>query len=142
MTNCESVFGHKLSLRTCNVLLHHNITTKEQVLEAYIKGNLLNRRNFGKSSHNEIFDWLDKEIDSKLKPIRFVIKQNKQKPLTQSQKQLRSMGRIITEISNLRDEIKRMNYVLEQWTHANHAIHRSLTEVGTERKYTHPANLQ
>jgi Bacterial RNA polymerase, alpha chain C terminal domain len=142
MNNLEAMFGHKLSLRTYNTLCSHGITTKEQVLESYVKGDLLKLRNFGKASHNEVFDWLDKEIDSELKPMKFVIKHDKPKPLTPFQKQLRSMGRIITEISDLRDEIKHMNYVLEQWTHANHDLHKSITVVANERKYIHPTNLQ
>jgi hypothetical protein len=136
MNNSESAFGHKLSARTYYTLLNHGIKTKEQVLECYVRGDLLKLRNFGKVSHNEVFDWLDKEIDSKLKPMRFVIKHDKPKPLTPFQKQLRSMGRIITEISDLRDEIKNMHYILQRWTDANHALHRILTVVGTERKYT------
>ena len=107
-----------------------------------MKGSLLRLRNFGKISHNEIFDWLDKEIDSKQKPIRFVIKQNKPKPLTPSQKTLRSMGRIIADISKLRAETQQMNYVLEQWTHANHALHNSIRVAGIERKYINPTNPQ
>jgi len=102
----------------------------------------LKLRNFGKVSHNEVFDWLDKEIDLKLKPMRFVIKHDKPKPLTPFQKQLRSMGRIITEISDLRDEIKNMHYILQRWTDANHALHRILTVVGTERKYTPPTDVK
>ena len=136
MNNSESAFGHKLSSRTYYTLRNHGIKTKEQVLEYYVRGDLLKLRNFGKVSHNEVFDWLDKEIDSKLKPMRFVIKHDKPKPLTPFQKQLRSMGRIITEISDLRDEIRQMNYTLERWTDANHTLHRILTVVGTERKYT------
>ena len=145
MNNSEAIFGHKLSLRTLNALTYWgNLKTKEQVLEKYLSGDLLKIRNFGKACHNEVFDWLDKEIDSKLKPMRFVTKHDKPKPkpLTPFQKQLRSMGRIITEISDLRNEIKNIHYVLEQWTHANHALHRSITVVANERKYIHPANLQ
>ena len=67
MNNSESVFGYKLSARTYYTLCSHDIKTKEKVLEAYMKGSLLRLRNFGKISHNEIFDWLDKEIDSKQK---------------------------------------------------------------------------
>jgi hypothetical protein len=142
MNNSESAFGHKLSARTYYTLLNHGIKTKEQVLECYVRGDLLKLRNFGKVSHNEVFDWLDKEIDSKLKPMRFVIKHDKPKPLTPFQKQLRSMGRIITEISHLRDEIKNTHYILERWTDANHALHRILTVVGTERKYTPPTDVK
>ena len=142
MNNSESAFGHKLSSRTYYTLLNHGIKTKEQVLERYVRGDLLKLRNFGKVSHNEVFDWLDKEIDLKLKPMRFVIKHNKPKPLTPFQKQLRSMGRIITEISDLRDEIKNMHYILQRWTDANHALHRILTVVGTERKYTPPTDVK
>ena len=145
MKDSESVFGHKLSTRTYNTLTNWgNLKTKDEVLEKYLTGDLLKIRNFGKACHNEVFDWLDKEIDSKLKPMRFVTKHDKPKPkpLTPFQKQLRSMGRIITEISDLRLEIKNMHYVLEQWTHANHALHRSITVVANERKYTHPTNLQ
>jgi hypothetical protein len=122
--------------------LHHNITTKEQVLEAYIRGDLLKYRNFGKVSHNEVFDWLDKEIDSKLKPMRFVIKKNKPKPLTPSKKLLRSFGHIRTEILNLRAKIRQMNYILERWTHANYELHKSLTAFAIERKYINPTNAQ
>ena len=145
MKDSESVFGHKLSTRTYNTLTNWgNLKTKDEVLEKYLTGDLLKIRNFGKACHNEVFDWLDKEIDSKLKPMRFVTKHDKPKPkpLTPFQKQLRSMGRIITEISDLSLEIKNMHYVLEQWTHANHALHRSITVVANERKYTHPTNLQ
>ena len=80
MNNSEAIFGHKLSARTYYTLLNHGIKTKEQVLESYIRGDLLRLRNFGKVSHNEVFDWLDKEIDSKLKPMRFVTKHDKPKP--------------------------------------------------------------
>ena len=66
MNNSESAFDHKLSSRTYYTLLNHGIKTKEQVLECYVRGDLLKLRNFGKVSHNEVFDWLDKEIDSKL----------------------------------------------------------------------------
>ena len=144
MNNSEAISGHKLSLRTYNTLCSHGITTKEQVLESYVRGDLLKLRNFGKVSHNEVFDWLDKEIDSKLKPMRFVTKHDKPKPkpLTPFQKQLRSMGRIIKEVSDLREEIKNMHYVLERWTEANHTLHRIITVVANERKYIHPANLQ
>ena len=144
MNNSEAIFGHKLSARTYYTLMNHGIKTKEQVLESYIRGDLLRLRNFGKVSHNEVFDWLDKEIDSKLKPMRFVTKHDKPKPkpLTPFQKQLRSMGRIIKEVSDLREEIKNMHYVMERWTEANHTLHRIITVVANERKYIHPANLQ
>jgi len=123
--------------------MNHGIKTKEQVLESYIRGDLLRLRNFGKVSHNEVFDWLDKEIDSKLKPMRFVTKHDKPKPkpLTPFQKQLRSMGRIIKEVSDLREEIRNMHYVLERWTEANHTLHNSITMVGNERKYNQSTNL-
>jgi hypothetical protein len=143
MNNSEAIFGHKLSARTYYTLMNHGINTKEQVLESYIKGNLLRLRNFGKVSHNEVFDWLDKEIDSKLKPMRFVAKHDKPKPkpLTPFQKQLRSMGRLIKEVSDLREEINNMHYVLERWTEANHTLHNIITNVANERKYNQ-ANLQ
>ena len=143
MNNSEAIFGHKLSARTYYTLLNHGIKTKEQVLESYIRGDLLRLRNFGKVSHNEVFDWLDKEIDSKLKPMRFVTKHDKPKPkpLTPFQKQLRSMGRIIKEVSDLREEIRNMHYVLERWTEANHTLHNSITMVGNERKYNQSTNL-
>jgi len=143
MNNSEAIFGHKLSARTYYTLMNHGIKTKEQVLESYIRGDLLRLRNFGKVSHNEVFDWLDKEIDSKLKPMRFVTKHDKPKPkpLTPFQKQLRSMGRIIKEVSDLREEIRNMHYVLERWTEANHTLHNSITMVGNERKYNQSTNL-
>lgn len=136
MNDSENVFGRKLSSRTYYNLLRHGIETKEQVLDAYMKGKLIKLRNIGKISHNEIFDWLDKEIDSKQKPHRFVIKQNKPKPkpkpMTKSQRQFKF---IMEEISYLSDEIKEMRYVLEKWTHANYDLHNSINVAGIERKY-------
>ena len=144
MNNSEAIFGHKLSLRTLNALTYWgNLKTKEQVLEKYLSGDLLKIRNFGKACHNEVFDWLDKEIDSKLKPMRFVTKHDKPKPkpLTPFQKQLRSMGCIIKQVSDLRKEIKNMHYALERWTEANDTLHRSITAVANERKYNQSTNL-
>jgi hypothetical protein len=144
MNNSESEFGHKLSARLYYNLTRHNILTKEQVLAAYIKGDLLKLRNFGKVSHNEVFDWLDKEIDSKHKPTRFAVKQNKTKtkPLSPFQKQLRSMGRIMNELSELRSEMQAFKYALEEWTRANYNLHRSIQHSAIERKYINPTILK
>ena len=135
MNDSEYVFGHKLSARTYYTLCRHQITTKQQLVDAYMKGSLLKLRNFGKISHNEIFDWLDKEIDSKSKPSRFIIKQTKPKPLTPQEKTLRSLGNIRSEVLKLRAEIKQFQYILEKWTHSNYDLHKSITLVGVERKY-------
>ena len=135
MNNSESLFGHKLSARTYYNLLRHGIETKEQVLDAYINGKLLKLRNMGKVSHNEIFDWLDKEIDLKSKPARFVIKHTKSKPLTMPEKTLRSLGNIRSDILKLRSEISQIEYTLREWTKSNYDLHKSITVVGVERKY-------
>lgn len=135
MNNSENVFGHKLSARTYYNLLRHGLETKEQVLDAYLKGNLLKLRNMGKISHNEIFDWLDKDIESKLKPGRFAIKQTKTKRLTPQEKTIRSLGKIHSEILKLRSEIKGIEHILEEWTRSNYDLHKSITLVGVERKY-------
>ena len=142
MNNSESVFGYKLSARTYYNLIRHDICTKEQVLDAYVKGDLLKLRNFGKISHNEVFDWLDKEIDSKSKPTRFVFKQNKAKTISPFQKQLRSMGRIMKEMSELKSEMQSFKYALEEWTRANYNLHRSIQHSAMERKYINPTNLK
>ena len=146
MNNSESVFGHKLSARTYYTLWNHGKRTKEQVLESYIKGDLLKLRNFGKASHNEVFDWLDKDIKSNLKPLRFDNPRPKKviplTPETMPEKTYKAIGHMNRKLLDLTDEMRQMSYTLERWTHANHALHRILTVVGTERKYTAPTNIQ
>ena len=64
------MFGHKLSIRLFNSLVKYgNKTTKKQVLESYIAGTLSKLRNFGLVCHNEVFDWLYKEILNQKKEV-------------------------------------------------------------------------
>jgi DNA-directed RNA polymerase alpha subunit len=71
----EDVFGHKLSARTFYMLIRHGLKTKQQVVDIYTRGGLLKLRNVGKVTYNEIFDWLDKDVEPDKKQFRFIIKQ-------------------------------------------------------------------
>ncbi len=145
-TQSEVVFGHKLSTRTFNALVNYgNITTKDQLLKAYLEGSLFKIRNLGAVGYNEIFDWLDKEIQSNVKPSRFNDARPKKAtsptPKTMAERTYKAMFRLARQVSGLRSEIYHMARSFENWTQANYALHRILTVEGIERKYT-PTNLQ
>lgn len=132
----ETMFGHKLSVRTFNALVNYgNITTKDQLVSAYLKGNLVKIRNFGAVSYNEVFDWLDKEIQSNLKPLR--LKDPKPiKPLSNAEKYRRTIVKLANEIGDLRFEISQIDDSIKDWAKATHLIYNVITNHGTERKYT------
>lgn len=135
----EVVFGHKLSVRTFNALVNYgNITTKDQLLKAYLEGSLLKIRNFGSVSYNEVFDWLNKEIQSNVKPLR--LKDPKPiKPLSNEEKNRRTTVKLANEIGELRLQIREIEHSMNQWAKATHSIYNIITCSGTERKYNSPA---
>ena len=137
----EVVFGHKLSVRTFNALVNYgNITTKDQVLKGYLEGSLFKIRNFGSVSYNEIFDWLDKEIESNAKPLR--LKDPKPiKPLSNEEKNRRTTVKLANEIRELRLQIRQIEHSINQLAQATHSIYNIITCVGTERKYNPPTNV-
>ena len=137
----EVVFGHKLSVRTFNALVNYgNLTTKDQVLKGYLEGSLFKIRNFGSVSYNEIFDWLDKEIESNAKPLR--LKDPKPiKPLSNEEKNRRTTVKLANEIRELRLQIRQIEHSINQWAQATHSIYNIITCVGTERKYNPPTNV-
>ena len=137
----EVVFGHKLSVRTFNAIVNYgNITTKDQVLKGYLEGSLFKIRNFGSVSYNEIFDWLDKEIESNAKPLR--LKDPKPiKPLSNEEKNRRTTVKLANEIRELRLQIRQIEHSINQWAQATHSIYNIITCVGTERKYNPPTNV-
>lgn len=134
----EVVFGHKLSVRTFNALVNYgNITTKDQLLKAYLEGSLFKIRNFGSVSYNEVFDWLDKEIQSDMKPLR--LKDPKPiKPLSNEEKNRRTTVKLANEIGELRLQIREIEHSMNQWAKATHSIYNIITCAGTERKYNSP----
>lgn len=138
----EVVFGHKLSVRTFNALVNYgNITTKDQLLKAYLEGSLFKIRNFGSVSYNEIFDWLDKEIQSNVKPLR--LKDPKPiKPLSNEEKNRRTIGKMANEIYELRLQINGIARSMDCWAKATHSIYNILTTVGTERKHNAPTDTK
>lgn len=131
----EVMFGHKLSVRAFNALVNYgNITTKDQLVSAYLKGNLVKIRNFGAASYNEVFDWLDKEIQSNVKPLR--LKDPKPiKPISNAEKYRRTIVKLANEIRDLRLQIREIEHSMNQWAKATHSIYNIITCVGTERKY-------
>lgn len=137
----EVIFGHKLSVRTFNALVNYgNITTKDQLLKCYLEGSLLKIRNFGNVSYNEIFDWLDKEIQSNVKPLR--LKDPKPiKPLSIEEKNRRTTVKLTNEIRELCLRIRQIEHSMNQWAKATHSIYNIITCVGTERKYNTPTNV-
>ena len=137
----EVIFGHKLSVRTFNALVNYgNITTKDQLLKCYLEGSLLKIRNFGNVSYNEIFDWLDKEIQSSVKPLR--LKDQKPiKPLSNEEKNRRTTVKLTNEIRELCLRIRQIEHSMNQWAKATHSIYNIITCVGTERKYNNPTNV-
>ena len=137
----EVVFGHKLSVRTFNAIVNYgNITTKDQVLKGYLEGSLFKIRNFGSVSYNEIFDWLDKEIESNAKPLR--LKDPKPiKPLSNEEKNRRTTVKLANEIRELRLQIRQIEHSINQLAQVTHSIYNIITCVGTERKYNPPTNV-
>tara|TARA_R110000868_G_scaffold184984_1_gene426764 strand:+ start:81 stop:527 length:447 start_codon:yes stop_codon:yes gene_type:complete len=137
----EVIFGHKLSVRTFNALVNYgNITTKDQLLKSYIEGSLFKIRNFGSVSYNEIFDLLDKEIQSNVKPLR--LKDPKPiKPLSNEEKNRRTTVKLANEIRDLSLQIRQIELSMNQWAKATHSIYNIITHVGTERKYNTPNNV-
>ena len=137
----EVIFGHKLSVRTFNALVNYgNITTKDQLLKSYIEGSLFKVRNFGTVSYNEIFDWLDKEIQSSVKPLR--LKDPKPiKPLSNEEKNRRTTVKLANEIGELRLQIRAIEFSMNQWAKATNSIYNIITCGGTERKYNNSTNV-
>jgi hypothetical protein len=138
----EVIFGHKLSVRTFNALVNYgNITTKDQLLKSYIEGSLFKIRNFGSVSYNEIFDWLDKEIQSNVKPLR--LKDPKPiKPLSIEEKNRRTTVKLANEIRELSLQIRHIENSMNNLAKATHSIYNIITCVGTERKYTPPTDVK
>jgi hypothetical protein len=145
--NSKAVYGHELSTRTFNSLYWNgNLTTKAEVIEAYKNNQLLKIRNFGKVAYNEVFDWLDCEIEGANKPVRIQDRKQKQKIVLSQEDVNRKTNAMIRNIKSemtelvhdvflLKDTIERLTRVIVD----RMPPHPSFV---TERKYIPPANIE
>ena len=142
--NSKATYGHELHTNTFNRLFYEaELRTKEQVVDAYIKNNLLRIRNFGRVAYNEVFDWLDNEITEPNKPLR-IKEPNKKTPLVLTPEQLnvktnKLIRQIQDDVDNLKSETEAMTAM---FVRLSDLILERIPPYPNERKYTHPTNLQ
>jgi len=145
--NSKAVYGHELKTRTFNALYYAgNLKTKAEVLEAYKNNKLLKIRNIGRVSYNEVFDWLDCEIEGENKPIRIQEGRIKQKnQLSEKKMNLRThalIRNLKSEITELVHDVYVLKDTIERLTRVIADRMPPYPSFVTERKYTPPANLE